>query len=74
MNRPNITIHAEDMLTAQGAILSADARRKMNEWADAVEDKRLARGEDAEGARPERFNVPVIDRTGALLGHLVYSI
>lgn len=74
MNRPNLTIHATSMLRAQEAKLTATQRKQINRWADDVEARRLARGIDAEDARPDHFDVPVLDSRGAPIGTMTYTI
>jgi hypothetical protein len=74
MKKPNLTIAAESMIRAQAVKLTKTQRTAVAAWADEVEARRLARGEDAEGARPRTFTVPVIAATGALLGHVAYNI
>jgi hypothetical protein len=73
MNRPNITIAAENMIYAQAARLPKVSLKAMDDWADMVEARRIARG-DTEDARPRRFDVPVRDRNGTLIGHVSYSL
>lgn len=73
-NRPAIVIYSQSMVRAQATILSRASRKLINQWADRVEARRLARGEDAEDARPERYQVPVLDRNDVLIGHVVYEI
>lgn len=72
--RPDIVIYAQSMVRAQATTLTRASRKLINEWADAVEAHRLARGEDAEDARPARFTVPVIDRRNTTIGHVTYEI
>jgi len=72
--RPDIVIYAQSMVTAQATTLTRASRKLINQWADAVETHRLARGEDAELARPERFSVPVVDRANVTIGHVTYEI
>lgn len=71
--RPDITISAENMIYAQAARLSKSSLKAMDDWADAVEARRIARG-DTEDARPRRFDVPVRDRNNTLIGHVSYSL
>lgn len=72
--RPDIVIYAQSMVCAQATTLTRAARKLINEWADAVEARRLARGVDAEDARPERFEVPVMDRRNTTIGHVTFEI
>lgn len=72
--RPNFTISSESVLYAQATKLTKAQRREINAWADNVEARRLARGVDAEDARPERFQVEVRDRNNVLIGHVDYAI
>ena len=71
--RPDITIAAENMIYAQAVRLPKASLVAMDEWADAVEARRIARGE-TEDARPRRFDVPVRDRNDVLIGHVSYSL
>jgi hypothetical protein len=72
--RPAFTISAQSMIYAQAAKLTKTQRREITAWADNVEGGRLARGVDAEDARPERFQVEVRDRNNVLIGHMDYAI
>ena len=72
--RPDIVIYAQSMVRAQATTLTRASRKLINEWADAVEARRLARGEDADDARPTRFSVPVVDRANVTIGHVTYEI
>lgn len=72
--RPAFTISAESMIYAQATQLTKTQRRAVDAWADSVEARRLARGVDAEDARPERFQVEVRDRNNVLIGHVAYAI
>lgn len=73
MNRPNIAIRSESMTYAQATKLTKAQRKQINQWADDVEARRIARG-DTEDARPVRFEVPVLDRNDFLIGHVAYKI
>jgi hypothetical protein len=72
--RPTFTISAQSMIYAQAAKLTKAQRREIDAWADNVEARRLARGVDAEDARPERFQIEVRDRNNVLIGHMDYAI
>lgn len=72
--RPDIVIYAQSMVRAQATTLTRAARKLINEWADTVEARRIARGVDAEDARPERFEVPVMDRRNTTIGHVTFEI
>lgn len=73
-NRPDIVIYSQSMVRAQATTLTRGQRRLINQWADAVEARRIARGEDADDARPARFSVPVVDRNDVTIGHVTYEI
>jgi hypothetical protein len=72
--RPDVVIYSQSMVRAQATVLTRGQRKLINQWADAVEARRLARGEDAEDARPTRFAVRVLDRNDVLIGHVTYEI
>lgn len=72
--RPDITITASSMIYAQGARLTKTDRAQLTAWADDVERRRIAKGFDAEDARPTHYSAPVIDTHGALIGHMRYAI
>jgi hypothetical protein len=74
ITRPALTISAESMVYAQAVKLTAAQRRDIAAWADAVEARRIARGDDVDFARPETFRVPVLTRHDVLIGHMVYAI
>lgn len=72
--RPNLTISAESMYYAQAVKLTPAQLRDIAAWADDVEARRIARGDDVDFARPEQFRVPVRTRHDVLIGHMVYAI
>lgn len=74
MQKPQITVTAQSMIYAQAARLTRTQRASITAWADDVEARRLARGVDAEDARPETFQAPVVDSIGVLIGHIAYTI
>jgi hypothetical protein len=72
--RPQLTISAESMYYAQAVKLTPAQLRDIAAWADDVEARRIARGDDVDFARPEQFRVPVRTRHDVLIGHMVYAI
>lgn len=72
--RPNIVIRSESMIYAQTTWLRVGERQALSAWADDIEARRIARGEDAEDARPSSYAVPVLDRNDVLIGHVTYRI